>query len=186
MSRRVRRLNQPICPRGSEMDDPLHEFLRRRPHRRRYPRREDPTPMSTSELLRRTIRTNCQSRTHRPDTDLRPATSSTAPRRIRPPLQHATAPPRPATAPTATRAPHSTTDPHASSGDQSSAASSTNTGEPPEPRTSSAEYRNPTGTATPARPGQSGGAATRSCPRCAPSSSRPPRRTSGTGIAPRC
>ena len=49
--------------------------------------REDPTAMSESELLRRTIRPDRQNRTHRPHPDLRRATPADRPCPVRRPLQ---------------------------------------------------------------------------------------------------
>ena len=49
----------------------VHHLVRRRPRRRRDRHPEDPTALSASELLRRTIRSGRQNRTHRPRPDLR-------------------------------------------------------------------------------------------------------------------
>ena len=49
--------------------------------------REDPTAMSASELLRRTIRPDRQNRAHRPHPDLRRTTPADRPRPVRRPLQ---------------------------------------------------------------------------------------------------
>jgi hypothetical protein len=54
----------------------VHHLVRRCPGRRRNRCREDPTAMSESELLRRTLRPDRPNRAHRPHPDLRRATSA--------------------------------------------------------------------------------------------------------------
>jgi hypothetical protein len=66
---------------------PVHHLVRRRPRRRRDRRREDPTAMSASELLRRTLRLDRQKRTHRPHPHPRRTPPADRPRPVRHPLQ---------------------------------------------------------------------------------------------------
>ena len=104
---RPRRSGRTVPVPGTGSGRPVHQILRRGPRRLGHQHQSDPTPMPASKLLRRAIRRNRASRTHRPNADLRPAAPSTASARVRPPLQHATTPPRPAAPPPTTRAHHS-------------------------------------------------------------------------------
>jgi len=79
-------------PRSSQ---PVHQLIRHGAGRCGHQRGEDSASLPAGELLRRALRANGPSRAHRPNADLRPAPPTNV--RIRPPLQHATTPPQPAT-----------------------------------------------------------------------------------------
>ena len=83
---------------------PVHHLVRRGAGRRRHRRREDPTAMSASELLRRTLRPDRQDRAHRPHPDLRRTAPAKRPRPVRRPLQR---PPATPSTPAASATPRS-------------------------------------------------------------------------------